>query len=110
MPNGPIFNFIHDFRPQNPGRISGILGSQGEIWKEQRNFMIKTLNILGLKNSSLEHMVLEDVERFCRFLKNKKGNSVQVVGLFNLPVVSTLWKMITGENVDFQDSKLQELR
>ena len=72
--------------------------------------MIKTLNILGMKNSNLENMVLEDVERFCLFLKNKKGDSVQVDRLFNLPVVSTLWKITTGENVDFQDSKLQALR
>ena len=72
--------------------------------------MIKTLNILGLKNSSLEDMVFEEVDSFCQFLKNKKGNSVEVVGLFNLSVLSILWKMITGENVDFQDSKLQALR
>ena len=73
MPNGPVFNFIHDFRLQKPGRISGILNSQGEIWKEQRNFMIKTLNIHGLKNSSLEDMVLEDVERFLQLLKKQEG-------------------------------------
>ena len=71
--------------------------------------MIKTLNILGLKNSSLEDMVFEEVERFCQFLKNKKGTPAEVVGLFNLSVLSILWKMITGENVDFQDSKLQAL-
>ena len=72
--------------------------------------MIKTLNILGLKNSSLEDIVLEKVESFCQFLKSKKGNSVEIAGLFNLTVVSILWKMTTGENIDFQDSKIQALR
>ena len=72
--------------------------------------MIKTLNILGLKNSSLEDIVLEKVESFCQFLKSKKGNSVQIAGLFDLSVLSILWKMTTGENIDFQDSKLQALR
>ena len=110
VPNGPFFKFMHDLLLQKPGRISGILCSQGEIWKEQRNFMIKTLDILGFKNSSLEDIVLEKVESFCQFLKSKKGNSVEIAGLFNLTVVSILWKMTTGENIDFQDSKLQALR
>jgi len=109
VPNGPFFKFMHDFRLQKPGRISGILCSQGEIWKEQRNFMIKTLNILGLKNSSLEDIVLGKVESFCQFLKSKNGNSVEIAGLFDLSVLSILWKMTTGENIDFQDSKLQAL-
>ena len=110
MPNGPIFRFIHDFRLQKPGRISGVLNSQGEVWKEQRNFMVKTLNTLGLRNSSLEDMVMEEVEKFCQFLDAKRGSPVQVVRLFNLPVLSVLWKMTTGDNVDYYDKKLQALR
>ena len=58
MPNGPLFKFIHDFGLQKPGRISGVLNSQGEVWREQRNFMVKTVNTLGLRNSSLEDMLI----------------------------------------------------
>ena len=108
MPNCPVFKLIHDFRLQKPGRISGVLNSQGEVWKEQRNFMVKTLNTLGLRNSSLEDM--EEVEKFCQCLEAKRDNPVQVVGLFNLPVLSVLWKMTTGDNVDYYDKKLQALR
>ena len=72
--------------------------------------MVKTLNTLGLRNSSLEEMVLEKLEQFCDCLVEKHEKPVQIVGLFNLPVLSVLWKMTTGENVDFDDKQLQELR
>ena len=96
MPNGPLFEFIHDFRLQKPGRISGVLTSQGDTWKEQRTFMVKTFNTLGLRNSSLETLAMEEVEKFCHCLGESEGEPFQVVGLFKLSVITILWKMTTG--------------
>ena len=87
-----------------------MLNSQGNIWKEQRAFMVKTLNSLVLRNSGLQDMISEEVERFCGFLEEKKGTPVQVVGLFDLSVFSILWKMTTGKDANHQDSKLKALR
>ena len=108
--NGPIFNFLHDFRMLKSDRLSGVLTSQGPIWIEQRNFMVKTLNTLGLKKSSLEQTVVEEVERFCHFLEEKHEKPVEIVGLFNIPVLSNLWKMTAGEDVDYNGTKLQAFR
>ena len=91
-------------------RLSGVLTSQGTIWSEQRTFMVKTLNTLGLKKSSLEQTVVEEVERFCHFLEEKHEKPVEIVGLFNIPVLSNLWKMTAGEDVDYNGTKLQAFR
>ena len=109
VPNGPFFEFIHDFRLQKPGRISGVILSQGETWKEQRTFMVKTLNTLGLRGSSLEKMVMEEVGKSCDCLGENDGQPVQVVDLFKLSVINILWKMTTGENVNNNDTKLRVL-
>ena len=65
--------------------------------------MIKTLSKLGLGKSRLEDTILDEVEKFCHHLKEKQENPVEVVGLFNLPVLAILWKLTTGENVDYDD-------
>jgi hypothetical protein len=84
--------------------------SQGDTWKENRNFMVKTLGRLGLGRSSLEEMVLREVENFCQYLEEKNEEPQQVVELFNLPVLGTLWEVTTGESVDYENIRLKEFR
>jgi len=105
---GPIFQFFHDVRLHTTDRIYGVSTSQGSTWKEQRNFMVKTLNKLGLGRSSLEEMVAGEVERFCQHLENREGTPEQVVDLFNLPVLGMLWELTTGEHVQYEDIKLRQ--
>eukprot|EP00092_Neocalanus_flemingeri_P026680 GFUD01028927.1.p1 GENE.GFUD01028927.1~~GFUD01028927.1.p1 ORF type:complete len:507 (+),score=66.69 GFUD01028927.1:38-1558(+) len=107
-PNSSVYKFFHDFRLQQPGRISGVLLSQGNTWKEQRQFMVKTFSTLGLRNSRLEEIIFKDVENLCHCLREKNENPLQVVGLFNM--FSILWNLTTGENTDYDDTKLQSLR
>ena len=71
--------------------------------------MVKTLNTLGLRDSSLENMVMEEVGKICDCLEETEGQPVQVVGLFKLSVINILWKMTTGENVNNNDTKLRAL-
>ena len=106
VPNGLFYKFIHDFRKQQPGRISGVLASQGDLWKTQKTFLVKTLNSFGVTNSKFEDTIMEEVDTFCHFLGEKKGGPVQGVGLFNLPVMSLLWEMTTGEKLQYDDEKL----
>ena len=103
VPNGLFYKFIHDFRKQQPGRISGVLASQGDLWKTQKTFLVKTLNSFGVTNSNFEDTIMGEVDTFCHFLGEKKGGPVQGVGLFNLPVMSLLWEMTTGEKLQYDD-------
>ena len=70
MPNGLLYKFIHDFRKQQPGRISGVFASQGELWRAQKAFLTKTLSTFNMKNLSTEEMVREEVERFYDLLED----------------------------------------
>ena len=110
MPNGLLYKFIHDFRKQQPGRISGVFASQGELWRAQKAFLTKTLSTFNMRNLSSEDLVMEEVERFFDLPGQKKARLVQGVGLFNLPVMSMLWKMTTEENLQYQDEKLDTIR
>ena len=109
MPNGLLYKFIHDFRKQQPGRISGVLASQGELWRAQKAFLTKTLSTFNMRNLSSEDLVMEEVERFFDLPGQEKARLVQGVGLFNLPVMSMLWKMTTEENLQYQDEKLDTI-
>ena len=48
-------------------------------------------------------MIAEELERFCEHLGKKKGNLVQVDGLFKDTASNVLWKMITGEFMEYDD-------
>jgi hypothetical protein len=96
VPNGLFYKSIHDVHKQQPGRISGVLASQGDLWRTQKTFLVKTLNSLNVTNSSFEDMIMGEVEMFCHFLGEKKGGAVQGVGWFNHPVMSLLWEITTS--------------
>ena len=48
-------------------------------------------------------MITEELGRFCEHLGKKKGNLVQVAGMFKDTATNVLWKMITGEFMEYDD-------
>ena len=69
---------------------------------------MKTLNLLGLRHS--ESLISEEVERFCEYLGEKKGKVVQVDDLFNITVLTVLWKMTTGKIIEYEDATFNTIR
>ena len=68
---------------------------------------MKTLNLVGMRNC--ESMITEEVERFCEYLGEKKGNLVQVADLFKNTATNVLWRMTTGKSIEYDDPTFKTL-
>jgi methyl farnesoate epoxidase/farnesoate epoxidase len=42
--------------------FTGVLMTEGELWKEQRRFTIKHLKDVGVGKSSLEGIILDEIQ------------------------------------------------
>lgn len=105
----------YDGRPDNffmrlrsMGTKKGITGTDGELWKVQRNFVTTHLRSLGFGKKSMDLMVQDEVNAVINKLKS---DSVDVkIGLVLAPaVLNILWTLTAGVNISSQDKKLFQL-
>ena len=112
LPNGQTFKFFLDYRSQKmPGEsLVGLFLSQGETWKQQRRFTVKTLGDFGFGKSSMEDLVWEEAEKFCESLSSRVEKPVQVSGLFNISMLNILWRITTGDTFAYDDHRIKQFR
>lgn len=112
IPNGPMFKFLLNYRSQKVAgnSLHGLFFSQGDTWKQQRRFTVKTLGNFGFGKSSMEDLVWQELENFCEFLSKSLDKPVQVQGLFNISMLNVLWKILTGDTFAYNDEKIKRIR
>ncbi|KAM3955653.1 putative cytochrome P450 303a1 [Aphomia sociella] len=82
------------------GKRRGVLLTDGELWKEQRRFLLKHLKEFGFGKRGMgdiacfegSHMV-EDVQNA---IGTGKGAVIQMHNFFNTYILNTLWTMMAG--------------
>ncbi len=84
------------------------LHSQGHEWREQRKFAVRTLKSLGFGKSSMEEMIHTDIEALLTSLKAECENEVDVVGRLYLYTFNSLWRILTGSGMDYDDPQLKD--
>ena len=92
------------------GKTPGILLNQGEEWKEQRRFSLKTLRDLGLGRSTMEDAINMEVDKLTDMLKeNYTGEPVDLQAKLNVSIVNALWFLLVGENFSLEDPRLHHI-
>lgn len=85
------------------GERKGVLLTDGELWKEQRRFLLKHLKDFGfgrkgmgeVAKSEAEYMV-KDVMKMIADNNNNGGYVTHMHNFFNTYILNTLWTMIAG--------------
>lgn len=118
-----LFNEDIDGRPKGIfyqtrtwGQRRGVLITDGELWKEQRRFLIKHLKEFGfgrrgmgdIARSEAIHMV-KDVMTIVDATNTGSG-VVQMHNFFNTYILNTLWTMMAGLRYDPLDPQMQILQ
>ena len=88
----------------------GLFLSQGETWKQQRRFTVKTLGDFGFGKSSMDQFVWEEAEKFCDSLSSRLEKPVQISGLFNISMLNILWRITTGDTFAYEDERIKQFR
>ncbi|CAG7785859.1 unnamed protein product [Allacma fusca] len=71
--------------------------------KEQRQFVLRALKGTLIKGNVLNDAIQEEVSNFVRNLKTQEGTGIQVVGLFNLAVLNSVWNCIISAKLPLDE-------
>ncbi|ODM86709.1 Cytochrome P450 2U1 [Orchesella cincta] len=83
------------------GGGNGIINAQGHVWETQRNFTLRKLRDVGVFKSSIEEFLQEEASSLIKYFELRAGETIPGTKLFNGPVYNALWKIISGESIDW---------
>ncbi|CAL8142838.1 unnamed protein product [Orchesella dallaii] len=92
------------------GETVGIINSEGEIWEQQRRFVVRQLRDFGFGKTSMESIIMEEVNELGDRLASLKGEPVSnMKGFLSLATVNSLWSIVAGKRYSQDDPKLRAL-
>ena len=89
---------------------AGMFFTDGQLWHEQRHFVVRHLRDLGMGKKLLETMVADEYSLFAERIKKRVGQEVKANDLFITIVLNIIWKMVADERFDYDDPKLKQLQ
>lgn len=87
----------------------GILGSSGELWHEQRRFVLRHLRDLGFGKTSLEPLMILEVKELMDHIAKQKDSPIVMQRFFNRSIINVIWAMVMGKRYSYDDAKLATL-
>lgn len=98
------------------GKRRGIVLTDGNLWKEQRRFIVRHLKEFGFGRRGMAELVRDEAEHLLADMsarvKGDNNNSalVQMNDAFNVYVLNTLWSMMAGIRYSSDDIELKQLQ
>jgi cytochrome P450 family 2 subfamily J len=109
----PFVEFMSSERgslsPKDPNNFPGVLYSSGQTWRDLRRFSLSTLRDLGFGKNSTENMVTDEAIDLCKRFEQLRGEPRNIRNDFNISVLNTLWRIISGERLAPESPKIQRL-
>lgn len=118
-----LFNEDLDGRPQGIfyetrtwGERRGVLLTDGELWKEQRRFLMRHLKEFGFGRRGMErivrseavHMIKDVMDTVCYY--RTFAAPIQMHNFFNTYILNTLWTMMAGLRYRASDRRMKVLQ
>ena len=92
------------------GGLPGIGFSNGKTWTETRRTSLQILKNFGLGKNSLEEIIDEEVQKLVQYIEDHWVNKpIDMSNFFSISVLSSLWRIISGESLPINDVKLKYL-
>ncbi|ROT74255.1 Cytochrome P450 2J3 [Penaeus vannamei] len=87
----------------------GILGSSGELWHEQRRFVLRHLRDLGFGKTSLEPLMILEIKELMDHIAKQKDSPIVMQRFFNRSIINVIWAMVMGKRYSYGDARLATL-
>jgi hypothetical protein len=92
---------------------SGLIFSRGDFWAETRRVTHRLLKDFGYgKQSTLESLILEELQDFCSELKSQSQNQnvVEITPqFFNTIFLNVIWSLMTGTRFKHDDPEMKRI-
>eukprot|EP00094_Tigriopus_californicus_P010881 TCALIF_10496-PA protein Name:"Similar to Cyp2j6 Cytochrome P450 2J6 (Mus musculus)" AED:0.07 eAED:0.07 QI:0/0.78/0.7/0.9/1/1/20/349/2332 len=106
----PPMKPFHEFRYGSAdGNQRGVILSSGLEWQDQRRFSLRQLRDFGFGRSSMESMILEEVQKLCKSLQEEAGKPLDLSFKMNISIINALWLILVGERLELDDERLLKI-
>ena len=95
--------------PSLSGSTPGIAMSNNVYWHEQRRFALRNLRDFGFGKTTMDGVLQEEASKLCSLLFSKKKSDLDLSTMLNLSIVNALWFIVSGEEMELEDPKLDEI-
>ncbi|XP_041347842.1 cytochrome P450 2U1-like [Gigantopelta aegis] len=104
--NGDIFSERpHLYFTNTITKGKGVLGSSGEVWKEQRKFALFTLRKLGMGKNILELKIQEEITSFIEEMARQNGEATDFRHTIGTSVCNIISSIVFGKRFEYDDPK-----
>lgn len=104
----PHFLEMFDMYPGYPPL--GMFFSEGELWEVHRRFLLRKLRDRGFGKTSMEGLILEDVNQVLSRFRKQNGKPIgKIRDSLKLALVSSLWQLIASKKFEHDDPELRDL-
>ncbi|KAM4641735.1 cytochrome P450 2F2-like [Discoglossus pictus] len=100
---GPYPTFI------NFTKGNGIAFSNGEKWKQLRQFALTTLRNFGMGKRSIEERIKEEVQCLVNVIREENGSPIDLNGCLPQSVSNVICSVVFGQRFDYSDKNFQKL-
>ena len=73
-----------------------LIFNDGEEWKNQRRFILKTLKDFGFGKKSLEGVLVEEADKLADFFREQQGKPILMQNMFNVAILNILWVIVAS--------------
>lgn len=96
------------------GERRGVLLTDGELWKEQRRFLVKHLKEFGFGRKGMGNIACSEAAHMINdvliTLGDKGQGVIQMHNFFNTYILNTLWSMMAGIRYNPKEPQMQVLQ
>ncbi|KAK3768854.1 hypothetical protein RRG08_053385 [Elysia crispata] len=88
---------------------SGIIGSSGSTWKENRSAAFQILRSFGLGKDAMSQKVLEEIKLYLEYLENLGGQAANVKDTTTCATSNVICSIVLGKRFDYDDAEFISL-
>ncbi|XP_074641086.1 cytochrome P450 2U1-like [Tubulanus polymorphus] len=81
----------------------GIIGSDGEIWREQRHFTLGLLKQFGWGKKDMEDHIIHEVRNVLEYFNEKEDIPTDSNFIFNVAISNVISALVFGRRYDYDD-------
>jgi len=96
-------SFVYKYRML--GGKKGLMFNDGESWKSQRRYALKTLKDFGFGKKGLEDVLIEEADRMADYFREQDGKPTLVLNMFNVAILNVLWQIVANYRFELTDPR-----
>ncbi|GAB6023743.1 hypothetical protein CHUAL_008499 [Chamberlinius hualienensis] len=92
------------------GEISGVIMTDGDYWKQHRRFIIRNLRDYGIGKSTLEPLILNEIQYFLAEVRKHDGKGpFELRNYLAMSMTNNIHILVHGRRYDYEDPVILDL-